>query len=416
MDFPSGPPIKAASHHIFQNHPSMFETLTEAPGDKILALMSEFAADPRSDKIDLGVGVYKDAAGRTPILSSVRKAEARMLADGTTKTYLGIAGNKGFCAGVLQLALGDTVAHDRVRVVQSPGGTGALWILSQLVKRARPNGTIWMSDPTWPNHKPIVENVGLKAATYPYFDPETRGVKFAEMLAALDKLGPDDSVLLHGCCHNPTGANLTHEQWDQVAASLARTGALPFIDLAYLGFGDGIDADAYGTRKVVATVSEALIAFSASKNFGLYRERVGAALIVARDAKSAAIVNSQLLNLVRAAYSQPPDHGAEIIRVILEDPALKAEWLAELEQMRLRMIGLREKLADAIRQRSNATNFDFVATHRGMFSLLGLPSATVDHLRAQNGIYMIGDSRINVAGIPEDRVGQLADAILAVAG
>ena len=394
----------------------MFETLTPAPGDKILALMGEFAADTRPGKIDLGVGVYKDAAGRTPILSAVRKAEAKMLADGTTKTYLGIAGNKGFCAGVLDLALGDSVPRERVRAVQAPGGTGALWVLTQLVKRARPNATVWLSDPTWPNHKPIVKNLGLKTASYPYFDATTRGVKFDAMLAALEKLGPDDVVLLHGCCHNPTGANLTPEQWDQVAASLARTGALPFIDLAYLGFGDGLEADAYGTRKVLETVPEALVAFSASKNFGLYRERVGAAIILARDESSADVVNSQLLNLVRAAYSQPPDHGAEIIRVILEDPALKAEWIAELEQMRQRMIGLREQLAAAIRQRSNATDFDFVATHRGMFSLLGLPPATVDLLKAQNGIYMIGDSRINVAGIPEDRVGQLADAILAAAG
>lgn len=394
----------------------MFETLTEAPGDKILALMSEFAADPRTDKIDLGVGVYKDAAGHTPIMSAVRKAEARILAEGTTKTYLGIAGNKGFCAGVLDLALADAIERQRVRAVQAPGGTGALWILSQLVKRARPGATVWLSDPTWPNHKPIVENLGLKAATYPYFDPATRGVRFEPMLAALDRLGPDDVVLLHGCCHNPTGANLTAEQWDLVAASLARTGALPFIDLAYLGFGDGLAEDAYGTRKVLASVPEALVAFSASKNFGLYRERVGAAIIVARDAASAAVVNSQILNIVRGAYSQPPDHGAEIIRVILEDAALRAEWLDELEQMRLRMIRLREKLADAIRQRSNATDFDFVASHRGMFSLLGLPKATVDHLKAQNGIYMIGDSRINVAGIPEERVGQLAEAILAAAG
>jgi len=391
----------------------MFETLSKAPGDKILALMGEYAADSRSTKIDLGVGVYKDEKGVTPIMSSVRKAEERMLSNEKTKSYLGIAGNKGFGAAVLDLVLADSVDRARVRVAQAPGGTGSLWVLMQLVNRARPGATVHVSDPTWANHNPIAIGSGLKVATYPYFDPATRAVKFDEMLAALDKLGPDDVVLLHGCCHNPTGANLNNEQWDQVAASLARTGALPFIDLAYLGFGDGIEPDAYGTRKILASVPEALIAFSGSKNFGLYRERIGAALLVARDGEQADVTNSQLLNIIRGAYSQPPDHGAEIIRTILEDADLRAEWEAELAEMRNRMIVLREKLAAAIRERSNSSDFDFVADHRGMFSLLGLPVEAVDHLKAENGVYMTSDSRINVAGIPEDRVGDLAEAVLA---
>jgi aspartate aminotransferase len=391
----------------------MFETLSKAPGDKILALMGEYAADPRPTKIDLGVGVYKDEQGTTPIMSSVKKAEQKILSAGKTKTYLGIAGNKGYGAAVLDLALADSVDRSRVRIAQAPGGTGSLWVLMQLINRARPGATVWVSDPTWPNHNPIAVNSGLQVKTYPYFDPETRGVKFAEMLAALDALGKDEVVLLHGCCHNPTGANLTPDQWDKVAASFARTGALPFIDLAYLGFGDGLEPDAYGTRKVVAAVPEALIAFSGSKNFGLYRERVGAAILIARDAAQADIAQSQLLNVIRGAYSQPPDHGAEIIRTILEDAELRAEWEAELDQMRARMIGLREKLSAAIRQRSNSKDFDFIAAHRGMFSLLGLENSVVEHLKAANGIYMIGDSRINVAGIPEDRVGDLADALLA---
>lgn len=390
----------------------MFETLSKAPGDKILALMGEYAADPRPTKIDLGVGVYKDEKGVTPVMSAVRKAEQRILEAEKTKTYLGIAGNKGFGAAVLDLALADSVDRSRVRIAQAPGGTGSLWVLMQLINRARPGATVWVSDPTWPNHNPIAENSGLKVEKYPYFDTETRGVKFPEMLAALDKLGKDDVVLLHGCCHNPTGANLTNAQWDQVAASLAKTGALPFIDLAYLGFGDGLLEDAYGTRKVIASVPEALVAFSGSKNFGLYRERIGAAILIARDAAQADIANSQLLNIIRGAYSQPPDHGAEIIRVILEDKDLRAEWETELNQMRGRMIALREKLAEAIRQRSNSKDFDFIAAHRGMFSLLGLPNDVVEHLKAANGVYMIGDSRINVAGIPEDRVGDLAEAML----
>ncbi|MDB5612772.1 MAG: aromatic amino acid aminotransferase [Devosia sp.] len=391
----------------------MFETLTKAPGDKILALMGEYAADPRPTKIDLGVGVYKDEKGVTAVMTAVRKAEQRILDNEKTKTYLGIAGNKGYGAAVLDLALADSVDRSRVRIAQAPGGTGSLWVLMQLINRARPGATVWVSDPTWPNHNPIAENSGLVVKTYPYFDTVTRGVKFDAMLAALDGLGENDVVLLHGCCHNPTGANLSPDQWDKVAASLACTGALPFIDLAYLGFGDGLLEDAYGTRKVIASVPEALIAFSGSKNFGLYRERVGAAILVAKNAAEADVTQSQLLNIIRGAYSQPPDHGAEIIRTILEDAELRAEWETELNAMRGRMIRLREKLSAAIRQKSNSEDFDFIASHRGMFSLLGLENSVVEHLKAENGVYMIGDSRINVAGIPEDRIGDLADALLA---
>ena len=390
----------------------MFETLSKAPGDKILALMGEYAADQRPTKIDLGVGVYKDEKGITAVMSAVRKAEQRILENEKTKTYLGIAGNKGYGAAVLDLALADSVDRSRVRIAQAPGGTGSLWVLMQLINRARPGATVWVSDPTWPNHNPIAENSGLQVKTYPYFDTETRGVKFDQMLAALEKLGPQDVVLLHGCCHNPTGANLSAEQWDLLAACLQSSGALPFIDLAYLGFGDGLFEDAYGTRKILSSVPEALVAFSGSKNFGLYRERVGAAILIAKDAAQADVAQSQLLNIIRGAYSQPPDHGAEIIRTILEDAELRAEWETELNAMRARMIRLREKLSEAIRQRSNSKDFDFIASHRGMFSLLGLENSVVEHLKAENGIYMIGDSRINVAGIPEDRVGDLADALL----
>jgi len=390
----------------------MFETLKKAPIDKIFALMAEYNADPRSDKIDLGVGVYKDEAGVTPIMSSVRKAEERILAGAKTKTYIGVAGNKGFCSAVVDLTLGGVVPLERVRTAQAPGGTGALWVLLQLLNRARPGGRIFISDPSWPNHWPMTELAGLNPHHYPYFDPETRSVKFDEMLASLDAMGPNDIVLLHACCHNPTGANLTPAQWDQVAQSLARTGAFPLVDLAYLGFGDGIEADAYGARKIASSLPEAMIAFSASKNFGLYRERAGCAIAIARDAAAADIVNSQMLNVIRASYSQPPDHGAEIVRIILEDPELRAEWQAELEEMRARMIRLREKLAEAIRAKSNSKDFDFIAEHRGMFSLLGLERDKVESLKTSSGVYMIDDSRINVAGIPEDRVDVLAAALL----
>jgi aspartate aminotransferase len=390
----------------------MFETFSTAPGDKILALMGEYAADTRSTKVDLGVGVYKDEKGVTPIMSSVRKAEERILSNEKTKTYLGIAGNKGYGAAVIDLVFAPEFDRSRVRIAQTPGGTGSLWVLMQLISRARPGASFYVSDPTWANHIPMAKNAGFDLQTYPYFDAETRGVKFDAMLATLDGLKAGDVVLLHGCCHNPTGANLSPAQWDKVAESLARTGALPFIDLAYLGFGDGIEADAYGTRKVLASVPEAVLAFSGSKNFGLYKERVGAAIFVARNNDEAEVTNSQLLNIIRGAYSQPPDHGAEIIRTILTDADLRKEWEEELGVMRNRMISLRKKLADAIRERSNASDFDFVADHRGMFSLLGLTNDAVEHLKAENGVYMTGDSRINVAGIPEDRVGDLAKAIL----
>ena len=390
----------------------MFETLQKATLDKIFVLMAEYANDPRNNKVDLGVGVYKDEKNITPIMSAVRKAEQRMHEKANTKTYKGVVGNKEFSAAIVELALAGSVPLDRVRTVNGAGGTGALSILMNVLSRARPGGRIWISDPSWPNHWPLAEQVGLKPHSYPYFDAKTRSVDFEAMIKTLDGLGPDDIVLLHGCCHNPTGANLSPEQWDRVAASLQKTGAFPLIDLAYLGFGEGIEADAYGTRKIVTSVPEAMIAFSASKNFGLYRERAGVAIAIAKDAASADIVSSQMQNVIRATISQPPDHGAEIVRIVLEDPELRAEWEAELDEMRSRMIRLRVKLAEAIKARSNSADFDFIAEHRGMFSLLGLPESVVQDLKVKDAVYMINDSRINVAGIPEDRVGELADALL----
>lgn len=392
----------------------MFETLNKAPGDKIFALMAEYRADNRPEKIDLGIGVYKNEAGKTPILTSVKTAEKRLFESETTKSYVGVAGNKAFNNAVVDLVFAQSVDRARIAAVQSLGGTGSLWVLMQLINRARPGGRIFISDPTWPNHLPLADGAGLSRHTYPYFDPKTRQVDFDAMLATLDGLTADDTVLLHACCHNPTGANLTEAQWDAVAASLKKTGALPLLDLAYLGFGDGLEADAYAPRVLARELPELLLAFSASKNFGLYRERAGVAIAITRDADAAAITQSNLSNITRSSYSQSPDHGAEIVNIILGDPELRAQWEAELAQMRTRMVSLREKLAEAIREKSNATDFDFVANHRGMFSLLGLSREAVDHLKDKNAIYMIDDSRINVAGIPEDRVGELADALLSV--
>jgi aspartate aminotransferase/aromatic-amino-acid transaminase len=391
----------------------MFETLKKATLDKIFVLMAEYATDPRDGKIDLGVGVYKDPKGVTPVMSSVKKAEQRILDSAKTKTYKGVVGNKEFSAAIVDLALGGVVDNKRIRCVNGAGGTGALSILMNVLGRARPKGRIFISDPSWPNHWPMAELAGLTPVYYPYFDHARRLVDFDKMMGTLNTLTPDDIVLLHGCCHNPTGASLTNAQWDEVVESLKRTGAFPLVDLAYLGFGDGLEADAYGVRKVVSSVPEAMVAFSASKNFGLYRERAGVAIAIARDSDSADVVSSQMQNVIRATISQTPDHGAEIVRVILEDKELRAEWEAELTEMRERMKRLRVKLADAIRQRSNSKDFDFIAEHTGMFSLLGLPEDVVTKLKLDDGVYMINDSRINVAGIPEDRIGELADKMLA---
>jgi aspartate/tyrosine/aromatic aminotransferase len=408
-------PAAAYKDAAFPPDLEMYETLQKATLDKIFVLMAEYAADSRTNKIDLGVGVYKDAKNNTPIMSAVKKAEQRIHDAATTKTYKGVVGNKEFSAAIVDLALGGAVDKSRIRTVNGAGGTGALMILMWVLGRARPEGKIYISDPSWPNHWPVAENANLTPLTYPYFDPKTRRVDFEAMMRVIDGLTSDD-VLLHGCCHNPTGANLTPAQWDRVAESLKRTGAFPLIDLAYLGFGDGLEQDAYGVRRVASAVPECMIAFSASKNFGLYRERTGVAIAIAKDSASADIVSSQMQNIIRGTISQTPDHGAEIVRVILEDPALRKEWEDELNQMRERMKRLRVKLADTIRHKSNSKDFDFIAEHSGMFSLLGLDPKVVEKLKLEDGVYMINDSRINVAGIPEDRIDELANYLIAAAG
>jgi len=392
----------------------MFETLQKAPIDKIFKLLGEFRADERKDKIDLGIGVYKDENKNTPIMRAVKKAEKQIFDEAITKTYVGVSGNRGFCDAIADLVFDDSVDKSRIASVQAPGGTGSLWVLMQLIKRARPNGKIWLSDPSWPNHWPMCEQSGLEPNFYPYFDHKTGKVKFDEMMAVLDGLGEQDTVLLHACCHNPTGANLTNEQWDIVAASLKKTGAFPFVDLAYLGFGEGLEQDAYGLRKLTSELPELMLAFSASKNFGLYRERAGVAFCVARNEAEAGIAFSQMGNIVRASYSQPPNHGAEIVRVILADDELRSEWEDELREMREHIKTLRTKLAAAIRQKSNSTNFDFVEEHMGMFSLLGLSKEQVDILKEKYAIYMLDDSRISIAGIPEAEVDKMAEAIISV--
>ncbi|CDX57529.1 aspartate aminotransferase, PLP-dependent [Mesorhizobium plurifarium] len=392
----------------------MFETLQPAPADKILALIGLYRNDPRPGKVDLGVGVYKDIDGRTPVMRAVREAEKRLLASQDTKTYLGLAGDTGFNAAMIKLAFGDKADHSRIRAAQAPGGSGALRLVAELLQRTRAGATVWLSDPTWPNHLPVMRAAGLEVRNYPYFDAASGAVRFDEMLAALRTANSGDVVLLHGCCHNPTGANLDAAQWAKVAEVLLERSLLPFVDIAYQGFGEGLDADAAGLRLLAGKVPEMVVASSCSKNFAVYRDRVGAAMIMAKDGAQADVAMSQMLAAARALYSMPPDHGAAAVRMVLEDAALRKDWETELEEMRLRMLRLRVAFAEALRRQSNSDRFDFVASHRGMFSRLGLTEAQVERLRTEHAVYMVGDSRINVAGLPEDGMDDLAKAIVSV--
>jgi len=392
----------------------VFETLTAAPPDKILSLSVLYRNDARPTKMDLGVGVYKDSQGATVIMRAVRDAEKRLYESQTSKTYVGMAGDEGFNKAMLKLVFGEKADLSRMFACQTAGGSGALRTIADLLVKARPDATVWLSDPTWVNHVPILKAAGLNIATYPYFDPASGTVKAEAMLKGLKQAKAGDIILVHGCCHNPTGANLTIEQWGLVADLLVERDLFPFIDLAYQGFGDGLEADAAAVRLLASKVPEMAVATSCSKNFSVYRDRVGAVILMGRDAESVKIAGSQALATTRVLYSMPPDHAAAAVRLILEDDTLRADWKSELEAMRLRMLNLRKGFAEALRRQSNTSRFDFIADHRGMFSRLGLTEAQVDRLRDEFGIYMVGDSRFNVAGLREDRLDDLAKAVVSV--
>ena len=392
----------------------MLEALTPQPQDKILQLIALYRDDPRPVKIDLGVGVYKDATGLTPVMRAVKATEKRLWEVETTKTYTGLAGDPAYSAALLTMILGGGYA-DRAASVATPGGTGAIRQALELIKLATPDATVWLSNPTWPNHPSIIKYLGMISAEYRYFDAKTCGIDFAGLLADLSRVKPGDVVLLHGCCHNPTGANLDAAQWVQVADLLAKRQAIPFIDLAYQGFGDGLDTDAAPTRMIAQRFPEVLIAASCSKNFGIYRERTGI-LIALTDPARKAVVQGNLNFLNRQNFSFPPDHGARLVTMILEDPALTADWKAELEEVRLNMLSLRRALADELRRATNSDRYDFIAEHRGMFSRLGLTEAQVQTLQKDHAIYMVGDSRINIAGLNSRTVPTLAAAIAQVGG
>ncbi len=392
----------------------MLSTLKPQPQDKILQLIALFQGDPRPEKIDLGVGVYKDATGRTPVMAAVKAAEKLLWDREVTKTYTGLAGEPGFHAAMAAMILGPGFAMERVAAAATPGGTGALRQAMELVRLASPGAKVWLSNPTWPNHPAILRYLGMPTADYRYFDPDSCAVDFGGMMVDLEQVAAGDVVLLHGCCHNPTGANLTLPEWQAVADLLARKRAVPLIDLAYQGFGDGLEADAAATRLLAAQLPEVLIAASCSKNFGIYRERTGILIGIAADGPAQALTQGTLAMLNRMNYSFPPDHGARLVTMILTDPALRAEWCSELEAVRLGMLQLRVALADALRSATGSDRYRFLAQHRGMFSRLGLSEAQVGLLRTDHGIYMVGDSRMNVAGLNHRTIPVVAAAVAQV--
>ena len=392
----------------------MFETLQPQPADKILALMQAYRDDPRDTKVDLGVGVYKDASGLTPVMRAVKAAEHQIWQSQDSKVYTGLAGDPAFADAMIALVLDGAVPRNTVAAAATPGGTGAVRQAFEMVKMAKPDARVFVSDPTWPNHLSILRYLGMEVVNYRYFDEDIRAVDFDGMIADLKTARAGDIILLHGCCHNPTGANLNAVEWDAVIKVLLDTGATPMIDIAYQGFGDGLDEDAAATRKVVAAVPECLIAASCSKNFGIYRARTGLLMAICSDPAARKLNQETLAFLNRQNYSFPPDHGARIVSTILNDTALRGDWMAELEEVRHTMLGLRQQLAAELQRLSGSDRFGFLAQHRGMFSRLGTSPEKVAELRVKHGIYMVGDSRMNIAGLNQQTVPVLAQAIIDV--
>lgn len=386
----------------------MFDRLPAQKPDKIIELMGKFRADTRDQKVDLGVGVYKNAEGQTPIMDAVKKAEQQLWHDETTKSYVGLAGDAGFHEVMVDLILGSNAPKDRLACAATPGGTGAVRNGLELIKMANPDASVWISTPTWPNHPAIIDYLNINAKPYRYYDPTTGSVDVSGMLEDLAGAREGDVVLLHGCCHNPSGANLKNADWHALSNLLLEKNLIPFVDIAYQGFGDGLEEDAFGTRLLADTQPELIIAASCSKNFGVYRERTGV-LIALSDSKAKS--QGTLTALNRLNYSFPPDHGARLVTMVLADETFRANWMAELEAVRTGMIGLRTALADALKTRLGSDRFGFLAEHRGMFSLVGIDGSDVEKLREDHAIYMIGDSRMNIAGLSDRSIPLVADAI-----
>lgn len=393
----------------------MFETLKPAPPDAILGLSEAFAADPNPAKINLAVGVFKDTAGQTPVLRCVKEAERRLVETETTKTYLGIDGLPEYRAQAKRLVFADAVPPERVAIIQTPGGTGGVRVVADFLAMHLPATTVWVSNPTWENHINIFNSAGLATEQYRYLDASKTGLDFQAMVDDLtNKARRGDVVLLHACCHNPTGVDLTSGQWAELADVLAGRGLLPMVDFAYQGFGVGLHEDAVGLRTLLGRCDEVLVATSFSKNFGLYSERVGTAAVVTGEESTAKAALSQLKRAVRSNYSNPPRHGASVVATVLGDAPLNELWLSELAEMRNRIASMRRALVDALAQRAAPKDFSFLLDQSGMFSYTGLTPMQCDELRNQKSIYIVGSGRINVAGITPNNLDRLADAILGV--
>lgn len=384
------------------------------PADPILGLNQVFQQDANPDKINLSIGVYQDADGKTPVFSAVKKAEAELLAAQKSKSYIPQAGDARFLSGGVDLLLGESLVRDlgdRITAVMTPGGCGALRMLAELLVDSKSDTTVWVSDPTWPNHFPLLQSAGLKLEKYKYYVSEKNGIDFPLMLESLSRIPQGDVVLLHGCCHNPTGADLSHAQWDQVIDVCADRQLLAFIDVAYQGFGDGLDDDAYGVRRAAKLLPEVIIANSCSKNFGLYRERTGTAIVISETAEATNAAGTHIMSAARRCYSMSPYHGAGVAGLVMDNPSYRTEWVAELEHIRKRMNRLRTGLADGLNQSQNVIDFEFVANTRGMFCYLGIPEQAVLDLRSEYGIYLLNSTRINIAGLSEQNLPIVIDRV-----
>ncbi|ALR18308.1 amino acid aminotransferase [Vibrio natriegens] len=389
----------------------MFSNLPTPVLDPILSLSVAYRGDERPNKVDLGIGVYKNSAGETPIMKAIQMAQDVVVKTQKTKAYVGLAGCEEFNQSMVDLLLSGTSAMDRVAAIQTPGASGALRMLGDLMKVAQPDTTVWISNPSYVNHKPVMEAAGLKVRFYHYFSPETKQVDTAKMLDDLSKAGPSDVVLLHGCCHNPTGADIDFAAWQAITELSQKNGFTPFVDIAYQGFGDGLEEDAKGLRFMADNVEEMLITTSCSKNFGLYRERTGAAIVVGKNTQDVTNAKGKLLTLARSTYTMPPDHGAALVKTILQDANLTSVWKQELSEMQQRLVSLRQNLCNELRNNHNTDQFDFIESHKGMFTVLGFTEKQMVHLREDYGIYGVGDGRINIAGLTETHIPYVADAI-----
>ena len=392
----------------------MFESLKPVGLDPILGLMAAFREDPRDNKIDLGVGVYQDDRGRTPVMEAVKRAESKLMELEKTKSYQGIAGDAEYNSRMLALMFGDghsILSSGRIKTLQAPGGSGALRVGAEVIKRARPEAKLWVGVPTWPNHIPLLGGAGFEIEEYPYYDMQSRQINSELMMETLRKVPAGDVVLLHGCCHNPTGADLTHAQWDEITEIALERGFIPYIDTAYQGLGDGLEEDAYGMRTMAAKLPELVIASSCSKNFGLYRERTGSITFITQTAEQSGIVAAQAMTVARQLYSMPPAHGALLVSLILGDKELCSDWKAELEEVRLRIKSMRILLADSIQDNAQGMDFSHIKRQNGMFSFLGVKPEHLVRLREEFGIYIVSSTRINLAGINSSNINYLSESI-----